>query len=64
MNIYEYAEEYGESVSDLRREMEEDLHGENMSCDECGATWYSPILNQGSRVDPPEPKYGDCPEGC
>jgi hypothetical protein len=61
-----FREEYigGRYVSDderedARRERYDDEHPPNLSCEECGFEWYSPIIR--SRHEPPEPRYPDCP---
>lgn len=58
MNIYEYAEHYGEHVSDLRRELADD---DNARCRECGEEFHARWI-PATRLQPAECLTECCPD--
>jgi Zn finger protein HypA/HybF involved in hydrogenase expression len=57
MNIYEYAERYGEHVSDIRRESLENV---DTRCNECGTEFDAGYI-PATRFQPAEHRYEECP---
>lgn len=58
MNIYEYAEDRGESVSDLRRDNTRVIA--DACCEECGHEWDCGMI-PATRYQPAEARWPDCP---